>query len=32
MPDVEQWKYLDPCSPFIEDDKYYITQEFEFDE
>ncbi len=25
MPDIQKWKYLDACSPFIEGDKYYIV-------
>ena len=25
MPDIEKWKYLDACTPFLEDDKYYIV-------
>lgn len=29
MPDIEKWKYLDACSPFIEDDKYYIVVDSE---
>jgi len=30
MPDIEKWKYLDACSPFIEDDKYYIVVDSEY--
>jgi len=30
MPDIEKWKYLDACSPFIEDDKYYIVIDSEY--
>jgi len=25
MPDIEKWKYLDACSPFLEGGKYYIV-------
>ena len=25
MPDIEKWKYLDACSPFLEGEKYYIV-------
>ena len=30
MPDIEKWKFLDTCSPFIEDDKYYIVVDSEY--
>jgi len=30
MPDIQKWKYLDACSPFIEDDKHYIVIDSEY--
>ena len=30
MPDIEKWKDLDACSPFIEGDKYYIVVDSEY--
>ena len=30
MPDIQKWKFLDACSPFIEDDKHYIVIDSEY--